>query len=49
MFERMYLKIVNNVGMRPVLGQKFFKNIGFKGCQISRLPGAPLCLGPALF
>lgn len=31
-----------------VLGRKGFNNIGLKGRQITNLPWAPICIGPAL-
>jgi hypothetical protein len=31
-----------------VLGRKGFKNIGLKGRQITNLPWASICIGPAL-
>ena len=33
----------------PLLGRKSLKNIGLKGRRIINLPGAPTCLGLALF
>jgi len=38
----------SNILARPILGQKSFKNIGFKGCQIISLAGAHICLQLAL-